>query len=1009
MSKTSPNYTIEMKTTGVTPGTFGALDQLPLLTITNKGLITSLSTIKLTDDKGVVETPVFTLDFTISGLNTSANPCFTNLEFYDPDKTEVINGSGFIGNYGNILYDPYTLRYYAASGSYSIGAKSNSINPNNINNVAVGQLSMASATCDTSISIGSNTLYGCAGTKIIHIGHNSDLINILGNNSIVLGLQTKLDKGKNNITIGANNSPFATSDSNNFVNIGSLNNAFTTGRSLIISNNSDFSSNQKSFSLKLNDSNIILSIADTSIKTAYSISSKFNNCEVVSPNKSWPFGTDTAGTTGTTTYNFDKSVFIGGSIGLSYILSNHAATECVTIGNNITLNKEVDNVDNIIKNAVAIGSKAVAASNSVSIGTKAGRFDINDADTPLTGVALTSGDNMFDVFGTGLSYRQGKATEVNWRGASASIPTSSIIDRPIAIARGIYSTMVLNSDGRLFASGHNSVGELGLTLIRNPGFFNLVDWSTNNRCKYLAGTAVFNVVIKEDGSLWGAGWFGSQQYNEFTMLDPGIWTQVSVGTYWDTSVPTNQNADGSSSGGNFRSQFLAGIKSDGRIYTAGCNDNGQCGQGFVSATAAIGPVAGDWTYTKVRCGGRHAVAIRSDGRLVVWGSNDKNQFGRTVPEGAIFGNVSPSSSVPLLVSHYDLSGVTSNFLRYPQDPYDTSDIIDCDASYESTCAVTANNNVYIAGRTAGAYRWNGINQRFRHWPQTGFNQYASPIGNTITHTIGTITGVTSGKQWKAAIGFKITFELTGITGSPQKYSVFINPFNRTPAGFLVGEVLIFSDFKNINSSPEQTYIGDINGKYVLTEITDAGPPTYEVRYKIVAANFPNGDYPNFNLSGQAQLATPIGCNFANSQNLMFKLSDGGCARYGSGYNGVFFDGINGDISNNLGYMALRYINELAGKNAILHNGIGDYTGNAIITDGKNPNHTSARICIASTGKQYPYSLSIGDATTKIGAPNGSGVETTASAGSASDLPSTPEAYLRLYINQTKYKLPLYNL
>jgi hypothetical protein len=997
MSKTSPNYTIEMKTTGVTPGTFGALDQLPLLTITNKGLITSLSTIKLTNDKGVVDKPVFTLNFTISGLNTTTNPCYSSLEYYDPDETETINGSGFIGNYGNILYDPYALKYYAASGSYSIGAKSNSVNPNNIDNLAIGQQSMASATCDTSISIGSNTLYNCAATKVIHIGHNSDLINILGNNSIVIGSQTKLDNGKNNITIGTNNSPFNTSDSNNFINIGGLNNASAVGNCIMVSNNSDFSSNQKSFSYKLNESNIILSIADPSLKTAYSISSKFNNCEVISPNKSWPFGTDTAGTTGTITYNFDRSVFVGGGIGLSYILSNHATSDCVAIGNSITLNLEVNNTDDIIKNAVAIGSKAVAASNSVSIGTKAGRFDINDADTPLTGVALTSGDNMFDVFGTGLSYRQGKATEVDWRGASASIPTSSIIDRPIAIARGIYSTMILNSDGRLFASGNNSVGELGLTLIRNPGFFNLVDWSTNNRCKYLAGTAVFNVVIKEDGSLWGAGWFGSQEYNEFTMLDPGVWTQVSVGNYYDTSVPS-----GSGSGGNFRSQFLAGIKSDGRIYTAGCNDNGQCGQGFVSATAPIGPVAGDWTYTKVRCGGRHAVAIRSDGRLVVWGSNDKNQFGITVPGGA-----SPSSSVPLLVSHYDLSGVTSNFLRYPQEPYDTSDVIDCDASYESTCAVTANNNVYIAGRTVGANRWNGINQRFRQWPQTGFNEYTSPIGNTITHTIGTITGVTSGKQWKAAIGFKITFELTGITGSPQKYSVFINPFNRTPAGFLVGEVLIFSDFKNLDSSPQQNYIGDINGKYVLTEITDAGPPTYEVRYKIVAANFPNGDYPNFNLSGQAQLATPIGCNFANSQNLMFKLSDGGCARYGGGYNGVFFDGINGDIIQ--GSIILRYINELAGKNVILHNGIGDYTGNAAIIDGRNPNHTSARICIASAGKQYPYSLSIGDATTKIGAPNGSGVETTASAGSASDLPATPEAYLRLYINQTKYKMPLYNL
>jgi len=998
MSKTNPNYTIEMKTTGVTPGTFGALDQLPLLTITNKGLITSLSTIKITDDKGVVETPVFTLDFTIGGLNTSSNPCFTNLEFYDPDKTEVINGSGFIGNYGNILYDPYALRYYAASGSYSIGAKSNSVNPNNINNVAVGQLSMASATCDTSISIGSNTLYGCAGTKVIHIGHNSDLIHILGDNSIILGLQTKLDKGKNNITIGANNSPFATSDSNNFVNIGSLNNAFTTGRSLIISNNSDFSSNQKSFSLKLNDSNIILSIADASLKTAYSISSKFNNCEVVSPNKSWPFGTDTAGTTGTTTYNFDKSVFIGGSIGLNYILSNHATSDCVTIGNNITLNKEVDNVDNIIKNAVAIGSKAVAASNSVSIGTKSGRFDINDTDTPITGVVISSGYNNFDVFGTGLSYAQGKA-EVSLCGTNASIPSISIIDRPIMIVRTIYSTMVLNSDGRLFAAGSNSEGQLGLTVIRNPGYFNLVDWSTNNRCIYIAGTTVFNVAIREDGSLWGVGHFMGQQYTEFTLLDPGVWIQVSVGNFYNTGPTTDFS---SHPGENYRSQFLAGIKSDGRIYTAGCNDSGQLGRGFISVSEPVGPVVGDWTYTKVKCGGRHAVAIRSDGLLVVWGDNSFRQIGTpyATPER-------PYSLVPSVTEQIDLSGPMTDYRR-TSGAYDTSNVIDCDAAFDSSCAVTANGNIFTVGRfTSGSDTWVPLNPIFRYsWPKTGESTYDNSggsiiFGDTISHTSGTITGVTSGKMMQAGLSSPIIFDLSGLTGLPQKYSIFRKSFAVTSAGFILNEVLILSGFA-VYSKPKtfEFYLGNINGIYVLTETFSANGA---LQYKISKAAFPD---QIDTIPSVTQLAKPIGCNYANADNLMFKLDDGCYAKRGQGYNAVFFNCLKIDYGPYTS--TLQYLTRLAGKNAIMSNGSGDPTGNSAIIDGINPNHTSSRICIASSGKQYPYSLSIGDSTIKIGAPDGSGVETTASAGSASDLPGPPEAYLRLNINQTKYKMPLYN-
>lgn len=61
---------------------------------------------------------------------------------------------------------------------------------------------------------------------------------------------------------------------------------------------------------------------------------------------------------------------------------------------------------------------------------------------------------------------------------------------------------------------------------------------------------------------------------------------------------------------------------------------------------------------------------------------------------------------------------------------------------------------------------------------------------------------------------------------------------------------------------------------------------------------------------------------------------------------------------------------------------------------------------ATSGADYEFS--IGSAANPIGNPNGSGVESAASAGSASSLPATPAAYFRLRVNGTVYKLPLYN-
>jgi len=61
---------------------------------------------------------------------------------------------------------------------------------------------------------------------------------------------------------------------------------------------------------------------------------------------------------------------------------------------------------------------------------------------------------------------------------------------------------------------------------------------------------------------------------------------------------------------------------------------------------------------------------------------------------------------------------------------------------------------------------------------------------------------------------------------------------------------------------------------------------------------------------------------------------------------------------------------------------------------------------AISGADYEFCL--GSSSYPIGNPDGSGVEFSASSGSASSLPATPAAYFRLRLNGTVYKLPLYN-
>jgi alpha-tubulin suppressor-like RCC1 family protein len=213
------------------------------------------------------------------------------------------------------------------------------------------------------------------------------------------------------------------------------------------------------------------------------------------------------------------------------------------------------------------------------------------------GTVWAWGDNRFGQLGNGTF----TTTTPYGIPTPAKVPGLTGI---VAISAGGVHNLALKSDGTLWAWGENDFGELGNGTFttsdpRGIAIPAVVPGLTGVTA--IAGGGYHSLVLKSDGTVWAWG------DNRFGQLGNGTFTpNAPYGTATPAQVPGLTGIVAIASGNTYHSLAL---KSDGTLWTWGDNEYGQLGNGTVTDSATPARVPGLTGVVTVAAGFGHSLAL----------------------------------------------------------------------------------------------------------------------------------------------------------------------------------------------------------------------------------------------------------------------------------------------------------------------------------------------------------------------------------------------------------------
>ena len=183
------------------------------------------------------------------------------------------------------------------------------------------------------------------------------------------------------------------------------------------------------------------------------------------------------------------------------------------------------------------------------------------------------------------------------------------------VSSGGLHTAAIKSDGTLWTWGYNGSGRLGDNSLSTRSSPVTTAGGGTDWCQVSGGIS-HTAAVKTDGTLWtwGANFNGRLGDNSVaSRRSPG--TTAGGGTDWcQVSASSSNNT--------------AAVKTDGTLWTWGVNTAGQLGNNStVARSSPVTTAGGGTTWCQVSGGGSFSAAVKTDGTLWTWGCNGSGRLG----------------------------------------------------------------------------------------------------------------------------------------------------------------------------------------------------------------------------------------------------------------------------------------------------------------------------------------------------------------------------------------------
>ncbi|WP_438480143.1 MBG domain-containing protein [Oleiharenicola lentus] len=236
-----------------------------------------------------------------------------------------------------------------------------------------------------------------------------------------------------------------------------------------------------------------------------------------------------------------------------------------------------------------------------------------DTTQPLTyGYANTAELEVY-IFSTLLSHQgdQFRCIVTNAVGSVISNSATLTIAKAAMtrVSAGRYHSLQLDAESKLFASGANTHGQLGIGMNTNSSVSRRVSIPDRPIAAVAAG-AQHSLILTTDHELWVAGYNATGQLGDGTLLAKSTPFQVATEVVAIAAGVTHS----------------AYVKTDGTLWTTGGNDSGQLGNGTTTDRSLPVQVAPD--VIDVSVGVAQTYFVKFDGTL--WGMGDLNGSGLPV-------------------------------------------------------------------------------------------------------------------------------------------------------------------------------------------------------------------------------------------------------------------------------------------------------------------------------------------------------------------------------------------